>query len=375
MKILFCTTVFDDVRNGPAKFARFLLELNEQEDVQIDILTSESGPNIPGVYRFELKQWRWLKPFNFISTMLQLSSRVRHKLASEQYDVVCFNNAVEGWVSSKVNRHTPHIGMINDDNSANASLLRQGFSYLYVRHFIFRQFERASLASYQRIVVNSTFLKNVLSDKYKKSEKLIILPKAIDINVNQFNTLEIHPEREIKILFVKSDFIRGGLEDLLEALNILPYRFVLTIAGPDQERLGAYPHIQARANVRLDVRGGQSQASVFAMLLEHHIFCTPSRMEALGVANMEALIHKIPVVYTEVGGIPEVMNEGSNGFGARAFDPPSLAAAINMCIGDVVAREVKKEAGYTFVKRQFGKTQMLNRFLNLCKAVVDEYKA
>ena len=81
---------------------------------------------------------------------------------------------------------------------------------------------------------------------------------------------------------------------------------------------------------------------------------------------MEALIYKTSVVYTNVGGIPEVMDYGKNGFMAEANNPQSLANAILECINNNELREAKKSAGYNYVKDNFSKDIMLDNFLDIC---------
>jgi glycosyltransferase involved in cell wall biosynthesis len=85
---------------------------------------------------------------------------------------------------------------------------------------------------------------------------------------------------------------------------------------------------------------------------------------------MEAMIHKVPVVYTRVGGIPEVMDLGNNGFEAEANNPNSLASDISECINNEILRNEKIKKGYVFVKSNFTKKVMLENFTKICHEVI-----
>jgi colanic acid/amylovoran biosynthesis glycosyltransferase len=94
------------------------------------------------------------------------------------------------------------------------------------------------------------------------------------------------------------------------------------------------------------------------------IFCVPSRREALGVANIEALNSGISVITTNVGGVPEVMDYGRNGWLVNPEAPHELAAAIQECIEDCVKRQALSSNGLTFI-RKFSKENMIDNFIRL----------
>jgi len=54
----------------------------------------------------------------------------------------------------------------------------------------------------------------------------------------------------------------------------------------------------------------------------------PSITEALGVVFLEAMAAALPVVGTDVGGIPEIISHGQNGMLVPKNEPEKLAQAI-----------------------------------------------
>ncbi len=123
MKILLCTNAFQNVTNGPAKFANLVLEINNlYPEHQIRILPKTSRKNMPGdklclpwYFGFRLR----LKPFGQVIRMVQYYKRVRQIRKEFDYDVLVYNNAFTGLYASVVSRK-PTVGMINDEKNLTA---------------------------------------------------------------------------------------------------------------------------------------------------------------------------------------------------------------------------------------------------------------
>jgi glycosyltransferase involved in cell wall biosynthesis len=80
----------------------------------------------------------------------------------------------------------------------------------------------------------------------------------------------------------------------------------------------------------------------------------PSRwQEPLGLISLEAGACRKPVVATRVGGIPEVVHDGVNGFLVEPGDVDALAARVEALIGDPTLRRAMGEAGRRQVEAAF----------------------
>lgn len=108
---------------------------------------------------------------------------------------------------------------------------------------------------------------------------------------------------------------RKGLDTLIEALAIAaterPEMRVLLIGdGPEREALEA----QARTlGVASRLRMVRHRIEVRSLLAAMDLFAAPSRTEGLGMAIIEALAAGLPVLGSAVGGIPEVVENGTCG--------------------------------------------------------------
>ena len=80
------------------------------------------------------------------------------------------------------------------------------------------------------------------------------------------------------------------------------------------------------------------------------IVVVPSRMESLPTTVKEAFYLNVPVIGTNVGGIPELIKNNETGIIVPPEDPSKLAQAINELLSDKEKSEKLATNGNTFVK-------------------------
>lgn len=92
------------------------------------------------------------------------------------------------------------------------------------------------------------------------------------------------------------------------------------------------------------------------------IFVLPSLNEAVGIAIIEAQAAGLPVVATNVGGIPEIVEDGATGILVSAGDPAKLADAIGLLISDRDLRLKMGAAGISRARDKFGSDDMVKAY-------------
>ena len=75
------------------------------------------------------------------------------------------------------------------------------------------------------------------------------------------------------------------------------------------------------------------QLEVGRLLCQADLFLLPSEQESFGLAALEALASGVPVVATNVGGLPEVVRHAETGWLVPLHDPTALAAAVLLAFG------------------------------------------
>ena len=148
------------------------------------------------------------------------------------------------------------------------------------------------------------------------------------------------------ILFVGWDWERKGGAVLAAAfervLRVLPDAH-LTIAGA-RPRL-RLPNCTVLGEVPMnELSGHYARASVF---------CLPTRLEPFGVAVLEAMMHRLPVVGTSVGALPEMICDGVSGHIVPPDDEVQLADALLNLLRDPVRCREFGTAGYEIAKARY----------------------
>lgn len=129
---------------------------------------------------------------------------------------------------------------------------------------------------------------------------------------------------------------KGGdvLLEALEGLGGAPLR--LTMAGPG-ELPPAGEALVAR-EVAVEWAGWLGPEEKDALLREAEVLVMPSRSEGLPMALLEAMAYGMAAVATEVGGIPEVVDDGVDGLLVPSEDPAALTAALTGLAADPECR-------------------------------------
>ena len=95
------------------------------------------------------------------------------------------------------------------------------------------------------------------------------------------------------------------------------------------------------------------------------LFVLSSYLEGMGSSIMDAMAHKLPVVATRVGGIPEVVIDGKTGLLVPPRKPEALAEAILKIYHDPSLAQRFGQVGYEVVHQCFSAESMANKILGV----------
>jgi len=127
---------------------------------------------------------------------------------------------------------------------------------------------------------------------------------------------------------------------LLPAFPLL--RAAVVGEGPERERLEATVRRLGLEKV-VSLPGELRPAS--ALMREFDVYLVTSRSEGIPIAVLEAMVAGLPVVATEVGGLPEAIVPGTTGLLVpREGAPEALAGALAAAVGGLLADPARRAA-------------------------------
>lgn len=100
------------------------------------------------------------------------------------------------------------------------------------------------------------------------------------------------------------------------------------------------------------------------------VFVLPSTSEGTSNTILEAMASGLPVVATDVGGNPELVEAEKTGCLVPSKDPEAMAAAIVAYIDDAAMRYRHGAAARCRAERNFGMNVMVDKYLEVCEKVL-----
>lgn len=196
---------------------------------------------------------------------------------------------------------------------------------------------------------------------------VMILPNYVDLPDLTNKPIDEN-DSNINVLFLGLIGTRKGVYDLLpafkDALVQAPdLRLILGGNGEvDQARALAS---ELKIEDRVVFAGWVSGEEKTKLLQRAQIYVLPSYNEGLPVSLLEAMSWQVPVISTRVGGIPEQVRTGIDGFLIHAGDRAALSSAIIKLAQDANLRLEMGGAARNQVENKFSKQVVLPKLESL----------
>ena len=228
----------------------------------------------------------------------------------------------------------------------------------------------------QKIILLSEKVR-ILAATFLGIDRLSVIPSNVD--VTQFDGNDDEPSMKdgiVRVLFVGGvDPFRKGVYDLLDAAAIVvkknpDVRFVMSGGDSFQEvekrwrELGLDGYVEFLGWVPED-----EKAKVYQLA---DILVLPSHNEGLPYVVIEALASGLPIIASSVGGIPEVVIHGENGYIIEPGDSHSLAEYILSLAGDRELRRAMSERNRRRAAEHYSSDVAFGRLEGLFDELVTE---
>jgi N-acetyl-alpha-D-glucosaminyl L-malate synthase BshA len=270
-------------------------------------------------------------PFWSVMTFFQRASRCMKGIRP---DLVQIQSLLWGWMGSSMRftRGTPFIVAGHGDDVYRDSRLKMPAI-------------RSSLRRADAVIALTPNMERELERIYDRD--IHVVPNGI--HVGWFS----RPDPEARSRWGLSDeskvivYIGGlrpvkGVEHLVRAFRSIKASVpdaTLLLVGDGQER-AALEGLTDRSDLSGSVRfvGEVKNEEVPAYLSASDVFVLPSLSEGLPIVALEAMAAGLPVVCSRVGGLPDLIGEGENGFLVVPGDEQGIASSVVRLLTDEALR-------------------------------------
>jgi N-acetyl-alpha-D-glucosaminyl L-malate synthase BshA len=234
------------------------------------------------------------------------------------------------------------------------------------------QFSNVLLPRWFRCSISKLFLDQadaviaLTRDMKEEAQKLcntevFVIPNGIDLK--KFSRLSkkkardrLHMQKDAKVLiFIGRLHKVKGIVHLIEAMKIIKEKcskIQLLIIGDGTERDYLKRRVRdLNLEKYINFVGRVSNNSIPDYLYASDLFVLPSFSEGFPVTILEAMASGLPILATRVRGVPEIINEGVNGFLVEPGDSHQIAEKAILILQNDNMRDRISEHNKKYVKR------------------------
>lgn len=208
-----------------------------------------------------------------------------------------------------------------------------------------------SINNSNAVTTVSESLKQDTLDHFNITNQIQVIPNFIcskhyQLANNDFYKKRYAPNGEFIITHISNFRKVKRIEDVVKVFRkirqVIPCRLLFVGDGPDRNNIERACRTSCE---REDVIFLGHLESTREVLNISDLFILPSETESFGLAALEALASSVPVITTNVGGLPEVVDHGVNGFLSNVGDTEDMAKnAINLLSDLEKLNEFKENA-------------------------------
>jgi glycosyltransferase involved in cell wall biosynthesis len=201
------------------------------------------------------------------------------------------------------------------------------------------------------VIALSSNCKKMIEDIEPRASIKILL-NTVNVTDYEVNNRKIHDP--VNVLLLGRLEYRKGIHIILKAIKILADKNISFVLAGDGDIEGTRKFVKENCfETKVSVPGWISGDQKLALLKEADIYILPSYQEGLPISILEAMSAGLPIISTPVGGIPDAVTDGENGYLIEPGDSEALASKIlflseNQSVWEQLSLQSKETAKHKF---------------------------
>lgn len=315
---------------------------------------------------------RPISPINDLAAIFELAKLYRRL----KPDVIHLNSSkagIIGSLASLLSRHMPHAISHKLIYTAHGWVFNEPLNPLVKK--IYFGLEKLTAAFKSKIICVAESDKKLAIEKNITTEnKLITIHNGMDIdegnllaNATAKKELSL-PENTIIIGTIANFYDTKGLKYFIEAINLLKTSQtglpLLAVIIGDGELRPQLENLIANYNLKNHfwLLGQKDNAAQYLKAFD--IYICSSVKEGFPYSILEAMAAGRPIISTDVGGIPEIIQDQTNGLLIGPHDASALASQIKLLMNDASLMTRLGQQAQIDVEQKFSLSQMLEKTFN-----------
>jgi glycosyltransferase involved in cell wall biosynthesis len=147
------------------------------------------------------------------------------------------------------------------------------------------------------------------------------------------------------------------------------WRWVLLGEGPFRPRIERAIR-EASLGDRVLIAGRVDERTLHAWYESATLFVHPTLYEGSSLVTLEAMAHRLAVIATRAGGLPDKVRDGVNGWLVEPGRPDALAAALSGALASASQLQTMGSASRTIVEREFAWPILAKMHLEMYRELV-----
>ena len=238
---------------------------------------------------------------------------------------------------------------------------------------------RAKYRFYDRIVTISEGIRRVLLSEGIPKDRIVCVPSGVDHQryrqpcdrrwfQREFDLLPAHRTIAMIAQFIPRKGHRMLVKAARQILVSCPdARFLLFGKGPLEKEIRRLCEHNRIAN-KVIFGGYRNDLERILPCLD--LVVHPAEMEGLGVSLLQAAAAGIPIIASRVGGIPEIVHDGLNGYLVEAGDVSGLTGRVATILAEPEKARRLGTAGLKMVQSRFSTGAMVTGNLSVYRDVI-----
>ena len=303
---------------------------------------------------------------------LALTSSMREVMAERELDILHVHYAVPHALCAWQARQ-----MLPDSRTRIVTTLHGTDITILGRDPSYRDVIRFGLTESDAVVCVSRWLEEQTREVFAYDGPIHVLPNFVDcrrFRPREHDDVrrELGGDRHPLIVHMSNFRSLKRVADTVDVLHQLgpdsDARLVLVGNGPDEplvreraQRLGLGDRVRFLGEIE----------NVECVVSAADVALFPSESESFGLSALEAMACGVPVVATDIGGLPDTIVHGETGFLHTVGDTAGMAASVGRLLGDDALRRRMGVAGVERTSRKFSLTTMLERHEQLYASLLE----